>query len=180
MAKVFVPADLEFGENTLLTLDEADEEAAIEGYSAQWDRMAETDRIAALMRAFRRLSDYTFCLQGEADYDPFSHTGFELYDDGCDEFDHQDVRLSELTPSEIADLPEAFLDALRAAQGLEAADSAACGSDESQRNDGVVMKTQGPVTTLYRSGRQLETPFCKDAMRVLENYICTRRRLARG
>ena len=179
MAVTFTEADLTVGENTLSTIAEADREAAIEGLSV-WDGLTESDKVAALMRAYRKIAPLCFCLKVTPEsYDPWINTGIEFAP--ChDEHMEKHIRLEELTAAEITSLPSAFLSALTQAQMFEAADTEACDSEEAQRGDGIIMQTQGATTTMFRTGVPLKTPLCRAAMDVIGRYLCSEKRTGRA
>lgn len=171
MATTFTESDLVFGENSLSTIAEADYEMSIQGNST-WDAMAETDKVTAMMRAYRQFACFTFKNVKEYDEDclNYNSTGFEWVDeDGCNHYG--EATLSDMTATQIADLPASFLNSLKLAQSLQASFDGQCDSEQEQRSAGIVMITQGPQTTMFRAGKPLELPFCKDAMRCLSKYI---------
>lgn len=178
------PADtLIVGLNSFQTYAQADLGALDIPNTMGWDGAYEKDRIAALVEARWRIVQLRFALlnsnlnfgQDNLNYVPEGtyptpYTGMFMFNGN----------LAVLSPKQFVLLPARFLAALRKAQVAEA--DSLLGADPvlAKRGDGVILESIGEVKQMYRSGKPLELPVCKAALRYLSPFVTFSKKMGRG
>jgi hypothetical protein len=88
--------------------------------------------------------------------------------------------LDEKTDAELKALPEQFLNAIRLAQVIEA-DSILGGNEtEDLRESGLLSKTVGESSQMFRSGVAMKLPLSKRAYQVLKRYTMRNNKIGRA
>lgn len=142
---------------------------ALTGWSAADDR----EKIAALIEARTRVGMLSFSILTS---DLEEGAVATSYLKGA----LRTVDLLELTENEFGRLPAEFVKALCFAQVAEA-DSLLGGDPADQRRrDGLVLESIGEVKQMFRSGKALELPVSKRALRYLSRYVTFSKRIGRG
>jgi hypothetical protein len=89
-------------------------------------------------------------------------------------------RLDEKTAEEIKALPADLLKAVRLAQIVEADDIMGGDATEKLREQGLLSKTVGESSQMFRSGKADRGVLCKRASKILAKYIVKQNTIGRG
>lgn len=159
---------LVIGENSFLTYLEAELIGFEQMGLDSWAGAEKADRINALMSARDDLCQLQFV------YEPFEVSqmtrivnipgGFGVW------------RPALWTAADLATLPDTFMDALKKSQVIQASYLLGDSPDEHARASGLMSKTVGQSSQMYRPGiRPLEFPVCKRALQALAGYTTIQR-----
>lgn len=145
-----------------------------------WNAAHEKDRIAALVEARWRINQLRFALLNSNMN--FGQDNLGYVPEGTFPTPYTGMfngNLSVLAPRQFKNLPPRFLAALRKAQVAQA--NALLGSDDisERRADGLVLESIGEVRQMYRQGKPLDLPVCKEALRYLSPFVTFSKKIGR-
>jgi hypothetical protein len=158
-----LPDVLEIGLNSFCTFAQAEAVAMGLADLAGYQASAKGDKVAALMEARDNLCrlQYRFVRNTQSQL---------VVDHPVIAWAADDLALSN--GAEIANFPPEFLRVLRKAQVLQANYLLGASPGEHARQDGVLSKTTGESSQMFRPGmRPLDTPVCRRAMDALDGYL---------
>jgi hypothetical protein len=163
---------LEIGKNTFCTFARAELVATNLADLAPYQSAAKQDKFAALMGARDALCRLTYrFVRNTQSQLVVDHPALSWAADNLDLY----------TAAQIAAFPPEFMVALEKAQVLQANFLLGGNPGEHERNDGVLSKTIGESSQMFRAGMApIEQPVCKRAMRALEGFIRTAPRVTLG
>lgn len=154
---------------------------------AAWNVATDGDKIAALVDARSHINQLNFWMMNSnanwgQDTLNFVPEGQYLtpYAAGGGHAFLFNGNLALLTPTQFQKLPVRFLMALSKAQVAEA-DSILGGDPVSERRkEGLLLESIGEVKQMYRSGKPLDLPVSKRALRYLSQFVSFSKRIGRG
>ena len=126
-----------------------------------WDIADEDTRQTALIEAYENIGKIKF--NGDAFYG-----------------DSEGFYIGGLADTEINNLSEAFVEALKRAQILEADYLLGSETVEDKRRGGLMSETVGESSNMFRPGKPIVLPVSNRAMKALAGYILLGRRVGRG
>lgn len=126
-----------------------------------WDIADEDTRQTALIEAYENIGKIKF--NGDAFYG-----------------DSEGFYIGGLADTEINNLSEAFVEALKRAQILEADYLLGSEMVEDKRRGGLMSETVGESSNMFRPGKPIVLPVSNRAMKALAGYILLGRRVGRG
>lgn len=88
--------------------------------------------------------------------------------------------MSLLSPAEFVALPEEFRDALRLAQVVQAEDVLNGNPNATLREEGIMSQTVGESSQMFRPGKPVTLPICREAYKYLAKYVVTSVRVGRA
>lgn len=144
--------------------------AVQDGMKEAWDYAEDYEREAGLITAWDRLCAVNLKVFRRGETPPE-----ELRD-----FVQGKVRINELTPEQFALLPDQFVRAARTAQLIEACYVMGGDPTQERRDDGLISKTVGESSEMFRSKPQIRGQLCPKAMRFLAPYVDNTVRIGRG
>lgn len=180
------PSDvLIVGLNSFQTLSQADLMALEIPNTLGWSEASVKDKIAALIEARVRICQLRFTLigsnvnfgQDNLNYvpegawpTPYAGAGMFMFNGN----------LALMTPANFVRLPPRFKTALSKAQVAEA--DAILGGDpvDKRRQEGLILESIGEVKQMFRSGKPLDLPVSKRALRYLSPFVSFSKRIGRG
>lgn len=148
-----------------------------------WAASSELERTAALIEARWRIVQLRFALlnsnmnfgQDNLGYVPEGsfptpYTGMFMFNGN----------LAVLTPRQFVALPPRFLAALRKAQVAQANALLTADPISAKRAEGLILESIGEVRQMYRQGKPLDLPVCKEALRYLSPFVSFSKILGRN
>lgn len=148
-------------ENTFMLLDEALLLALDIPNTQSWDAATRLEQTAALKSAYANVSALNFQLDE-------------------DDFELETFRYQDLTATQIAALPAAFVSALKKAQVSECDYILGGEWIEDKRRDGLMSETIGESSNMFRPGKPLKMSVSSGAMHHLRGYIYFSQAIGRG
>lgn len=154
---------------------------------AAWNAATDGDKIAALVDARSHINQLNFWMmnsnanwgQDALNFVPEGQFVTSFAAGGGHSFLFNG-NLALLTPTQFLKLPVRFLMALSKAQVAEA-DSIMGGDPVSERRkEGLLLESIGEVKQMYRSGKPLDLPVSKRALRYLSQFVSFSKRIGRG
>lgn len=139
-----------------------------------WDIADEDTRQTALIEAYENIGKIKFngdAFYGDSDSQSYD-TGLNVYSEG--------FYIGGLADTEINNLSEAFVEALKRAQILEADYLLGSETVEDKRRGGLMSETVGESSNMFRPGKPIVLPVSNRAMKALAGYILLGRRVGRG
>lgn len=141
-----------------------------------WDSASEDQRFIALEEAYNSLCKLNYIVReapvGGLDSQSMLSGGF-----------HETLfagNISDLTATELRELPVEFINALAKAQIVETNVLLGGDSVAERRRDGLMSSTIGEVSQMFRPGKPLALPVSPQAARQLAGYINWSAKLGRG
>lgn len=138
-----------------------------------WDSASDRDRKAALKTAWSRLSRLSYKPWRSYDDTTTASASFPTLLLG-------DFRLNELTVDDWAGLPAPFVTALRRAQLVESEVLLDGDPTWDRRVDGLISKTVGESSEMFRSGKPVITAASSKALRELSGFLDFSVKIGRG
>lgn len=180
------PDPLRVGINSFQTLPQA-ELISLDVYGTLgWDSAGDQDKIAALIQARSHICQLNFWLlnsninwgQDSLNFVPEGSV-VSPYAGSSSPFIFNG-NLGLLTPIQYGRLPGRFKSALRLAQVAEA-DSILGGDPvDARRREGLLLESIGESKQMFRTGKPLDLPVSKRALRYLSAFVTFSKRLGRG
>lgn len=156
----FVQADLILGANSLVSFDDAEYQASVDG-NDDWFLLSESQKVASLIKAYQRIRRMNFCL------DPEEFTWVD-----SDGNERSDIDFSQMTTDIFNTLPQALKDAFAQASFVTIADEDDCDNFEQQRADGVIQSKTGDISQMYNPKKPLSYPIPRKAVEILAPWLC--------
>jgi hypothetical protein len=153
-----------------------------------WNAASDQDKIAAMITARNHICQLNFWLlnsntnwgQDNMNYVPEGAYQTQYASAGANNMFVFNGNLGLLTPLQYGRLPERFKTALRLAQVAEA-DSILGGDPvELRRREGLLLESIGEVKQMFRTGKPLDLPVSKRALRYLSAFVTFSKRIGRG
>lgn len=113
-----------------------------------WDGASERDKKSALSEAYTNISKLTYNDNDTLVYNLFDYTAVEL-----------------------SALSADFTKSIKMAQVAEANYLLGGSDGETSRNDGLMSKSVGESSQMFRPGKPITSPICKRAMKLMSGYI---------
>lgn len=152
---------LEVGQNTFATMTEAVAIAFDMSWMDGWHASTIDARVGALKAAREDLCRLTYRYSPEDDQTRIVHSP-DLFT----------IDLKDYDATELATLSAGFRQALKRAQVIQADYRLAGSTTERQREDGLMSRTVGESSEMYRPGMgPIKYPVCKAAMAALSGYL---------
>ena len=159
---------LQIGVNSYQTYPQAELFAKSIFNSDGWDAATKNQRVRALINAWENLGKLYYWVLT----DPYERPTISNSDWAGG--------LNELTEAEFLTLDAEFIKAVRRAQVIEADDILGGNPVEDIRSEGLMSKTVGESSQMYRPGKPLLLPVSRKALEALSGWISFSKRIGRG
>lgn len=155
------------GDNSFQSLTHAELTAFGMPDMVGWSAATKAQKISAMLRAHQSICQFRYRYE------------FDLWQDRVERsFGVNDLSL--LTVEQYNELPEEFQTALRNAQVVQAEDVLNGDPNATLREQGVMSQTVGESSQMFRPGKPISLPICREAFKYLAKYVVTSVRIGRA